>query len=258
MELYTALHPEDTGVTQDMLRLVTIRNVLTDNLYNDLGFMVGDRLMILVEAQSAWSVNIILRALLYLAQSYKEYFEERKVNLYSSSKADVPRPELYVLYTGTRTDRPETISLTEEFFGGEPGALEVKVKVLYGEDTRDIIGQYARFCRVLKEQTAKYGNGLEAVTETIRVCRDEHVLADYLTQREKEAMDIMVMLFDDEYIQEAYEKELEEKYQEEGRLKNAKENALSFYEEGLPVATIAKCLKYPIEVIRGWLGLQPV
>ena len=48
------------AATEDSLTDVTIENVLTDNLYNDLGFIVGDRLMILVEAQSTWTMNIFL------------------------------------------------------------------------------------------------------------------------------------------------------------------------------------------------------
>ncbi len=40
--------------------IVTIDNVLTDNLYNDLGIMVGNnRLLLLLEAQSSWTVNIL-------------------------------------------------------------------------------------------------------------------------------------------------------------------------------------------------------
>lgn len=50
IQLYKALHPEDKDVTEDKLTDVTIENVLMDNIYNDLGFIVGNRLMILVEA----------------------------------------------------------------------------------------------------------------------------------------------------------------------------------------------------------------
>ena len=90
LELYKVLHPEDTQVTEDMLCNITIENVLTDQMYNDLGFTVGDRLMILVEAQSTWSANIIVRAFLYLAESYQERFEQEGVNLYSSKKVSLP------------------------------------------------------------------------------------------------------------------------------------------------------------------------
>ena len=54
------MHPEDTDATEDTLDIVTIDNVLTVNLYNDLGIMVGNnRLLLLLEAQSSWTVNIL-------------------------------------------------------------------------------------------------------------------------------------------------------------------------------------------------------
>ncbi|MEY8326555.1 hypothetical protein AALB47_22020 [Lachnospiraceae bacterium 54-11] len=48
LKLYKTLHPED------ILDIVTIDNVLTDNLYNDLGIMVRqDKLLLLLEASPA-------------------------------------------------------------------------------------------------------------------------------------------------------------------------------------------------------------
>ena len=116
IQLYRVLHPEDQETTEDQLTDITIKNVLTDQIYNDLGFMVGNRLMILIEAQSTWTVNIILRALLYLVQTYHDYLERTKQNLYKSKKVTIPKPELYVIYTGERKTKPEMISLSEEFF----------------------------------------------------------------------------------------------------------------------------------------------
>ncbi|MCM1344904.1 MAG: hypothetical protein NC246_13855, partial [Muribaculaceae bacterium] len=87
LALYKTLHPEDADTTEDMLDIVTIDNVLTDNLYNDLGIMAGnDKLLLLLEAQSSWTVNILIRILLYLAQSYHEYFERTSQSLYKSTK----------------------------------------------------------------------------------------------------------------------------------------------------------------------------
>ena len=61
LKLYKTLYPEDAAATEDSLTDVTITNVLTDNLYNDLGFIVNNRLMILIEAQSTWTMNILVR-----------------------------------------------------------------------------------------------------------------------------------------------------------------------------------------------------
>ena len=57
MQLYRALHPEDTKTTEDALMDITIRNVLTNGIYNDLAFRVGDKVMFLVEHQSHFPKN---------------------------------------------------------------------------------------------------------------------------------------------------------------------------------------------------------
>ena len=38
LQLYKTLHPEDTEVTEDALSDITIHNIMTDGIYNDLGF----------------------------------------------------------------------------------------------------------------------------------------------------------------------------------------------------------------------------
>ena len=200
MQLYRALHPEDTETMEDALTDITIRNVLTNGIYNDLCFRIRDKVMFLVEQQSRWTMNIIVRALMYLVQTYHEYFEEQDADLYGSKKVHVPEPEIYVIFTGERASRPESISLSKEFFGGKECAIEVKVKVLYGGEGNDIISQYVAFTKVYNEQVKKHGRSREAVTETIRICKDRDVLREFLLGREKEVISIMMSLFDEEKI----------------------------------------------------------
>lgn len=186
LQLYKALHPEDRNVTEDEIADVTIKHVLVDADYNDLGFSVGNRLMILVESQSTWTLNIIIRALMYLIQTYHDYFKRTNQNLYGSKKVNMPTPELYVIFTGERKNIPDTISLREEFFGGAEIAIDAEVKVLYQENRKDIIGQYIIFSKIYNEQRKLYGNTKQAVTETIRICKDRNVLKEYLINREVE------------------------------------------------------------------------
>jgi hypothetical protein len=95
LELYKTLHPEDTDATEDDLDIVTIENILTDNLYNDLGIMAhGNRLLLLMEAQATWTSNILVRVLMYLAQSYHEYCEWTSQSLYKSKKVKIPKPDM--------------------------------------------------------------------------------------------------------------------------------------------------------------------
>ena len=198
------MHPED------ILDIVTIDNVLTDNLYNDLGVMVGNnRLLLLLEAQSSWTVNILIRILLYLAQSYHEYFERTSQSLYKSTKVKIPKPELYIIYTGNKGRKPETISLSQELFDGADIDIEVKARVIYESDTADIINQYIIFCKVFDEQRKPYGMTEQTVKETIRICKDRNILKEYLISREKEVVTIMMSLFDDEQIMKTYWKDME-------------------------------------------------
>ena len=204
IQLYRALHPEDTEATEDALTDITIRNVLTNGIYNDLGFRVGDKILFLVEQQSSWTMNIIIRALMYLAQVYHDYFEEHDADLYGSKKVHVPEPEIYMIYTGERVSRPETISFSKEFFKGKECSIEVKVKVIYDGKGNDIISQYVAFTKVYNEQVKRYGRSREAVTETIRICKDRNLLREFLESREKEVVSIMMTLFDEERIMRNY------------------------------------------------------
>ena len=238
LKLYKTLHPEDTTATEDSLTDVTITNVLTDNLYNDLGFIVNNKLMILVEAQSTWTVNILVRILLYLAQSYHEYFQRTSQDYYKSKKVKMPKPELYVIFTGNKGRKPDKISLSKEFFEGADIDIEVKAKVIYESDTDDIINQYIIFCKVFNEQTKQHGM-TKAVTETIRICKDRNVLREYLLDREKEVVTIMMSLFDDEQIMKSFIRS--ERY--EAAQENARETAKKLIKKGkMTLDEIADCV----------------
>ena len=228
LKLYKTLHPEDITATEDSLTDVTITNVLTDNLYNDLGFIANNKLLILVEAQSTWTVNILVRVLLYLAQSYHEYFQRTGQDYYKSRKVRMPKPELYVIFTGNKGRKPNRIVLSEEFFKDADIDIEVKAKVVYESDTDDIINQYIIFCKVFNEQTKQHGMTQKAVTETIRICKDRNVLREYLAQREKEVVTIMMSLFDEEQIMKSFIKS--ERY--EAAQDKVKEKAILMLQKG--------------------------
>lgn len=219
IQLYRALHPEDAETTEDDLKDVTVSNVLVDDIYNDLGFTVGTTIMLLIEVQSTWTVNIIFRALMYLVQTYREYFRKTKQNLYKSKKLKMPKPEIYVIYVGDRNTRPEEISLSEEFFEGKDICIDVRVKMIYDGKSGDIINQYVVFTKVCNEQVAKHGRTREAVQEAIRICKERNVLKEYLSSREKEVVDMLMELYDEQEVLRSYVES--EKYEAENATKIA-------------------------------------
>ncbi|MCD8009965.1 MAG: hypothetical protein LUF34_04075 [Lachnospiraceae bacterium] len=257
LQLYQALHPEDMESTADDLECVTLEQVLVHDIYNDLGFRVGNRLLILIEAQSLWTVNIIPRCMMYLARTYQEYFRQSTQSLFSTSPVKMPEPELCVIYTGkTRVNR-EYISLSEEFFGGRQTALELRVRVITDGQDGDIINQYVVFTKVIDDQVRIYGRTREAVKEAIRICKDRNILREYLGTREKEVVDIMVTLYDQQQVWEEYVASERKKVTEETAEYILKESAENFYKNGVSVDVIARSLNRPAKTIQSWLGLLP-
>jgi len=217
LQLYQTLHPEDKDTTEADLTTTTLETLICKGIYNDLGFMVKDRLIILVEAQSTWSVNIIIRALMYLMASYSNYFDERGILLYNKEKVQMPKPELYVVYCGDKGSHPDTLSLREEYFAGQDCCIEAQVKVIYTDGSHSIIDQYIIFCRILNEQIKIHGRTKKAIEETFRICKDKDILKEYLKKREQEVITMMVSLFNQEKIDEMLKNQLKNEIRNEIR-----------------------------------------
>lgn len=160
---------------------------------------------------------------------------------------------MYVVYTGERKTRPEWITLTEEFFSGQEAFVDVKVKVLYDGEKGDILNQYVRFTKVYNEQVKLYGRTRKVVLETIHICKDQDVLAEYLKDREKEVVDIMMTLFEQEYAVERYGDEKRVEGRTEGELNKAKEMAFSLFQMGVPIEKIAEAAKLDVGLVKNWL-----
>ena len=203
VELYQVLHPEDE-VNEDDLELVTIENILAHDMYNDLGFLVKNKLIVLVEAQTTWSTNIIMRMFLYLARTYQDLISKNRdlrVRLYGSKNMELPTPELYVIYTGEQGNKNEILSLKDDVFH-DLDVIDLKAKVIFADKTsRDIINQYIAFCGILKEQMEIYNDDKEtAIRETIRICIEHGNLGEYLLDHKKEAEDDMFAMLTQEEI----------------------------------------------------------
>jgi hypothetical protein len=129
IRLVQSFHPE-MELTEADIEYLSLHSVLMAELYNDLGILVKDRLIVCSEAQSTWSLNVLVRMFLYLAETYHRYIQKHEeMNIYGTKKIVLPMPECYVIYTGSEKNRPEFLSLSEEFFGKD-SPLELRVKVI--------------------------------------------------------------------------------------------------------------------------------
>lgn len=228
LQLYAALHPEDDITDVTDITLVTLENQILRAQYNDLGFIVGNRLMVLVEQQSKWSINILIRFLTYIGETYQRYIRNNRLNVYDTGRVKVPQPEFYVICPNARGKLPDEISLAKEIFGmKEPGQafLELRAKIISDSRQGDIISQYISFCRVFDEQVKLHGRTEKAVTETIRICKDKNVLNDYLTK--EEVPTIMFGYFDKDYQLELLREQERDEGRREGRDEGRDEERIS-------------------------------
>ena len=256
LQLFNALHPEAADVTEDDISNISISHVIVDRPYNDLGFMVRDRLLVLVEAQATWSYNILIRILLYLTDTWMTLIRRNETwDIHDTAKLRLPKPEFYVIYTGDR-DVPERISLGRDFFADEGCALNLEARVISAESTRDIIGQYIIFAHVFDRQVRKYGYVREAAEETIRICRDRGVLSEYLKQRQKEVVNGMIVLFEQEFATQRYGNRMKAEGRAEADVEAAERDrrrVLRMYAHGDTPEKIAENMELSLDQVKQWL-----
>ena len=274
--LYKELHTEDTTTTVDDIIIDTLQSVLINDIYNDLGFLVYHadqaKLVVLAEAQTKWSNNLTLRILLYLAETYRRYLKANKLNEHLEEKVHLPKPELFVIYTGKK-DVPDVISLADTYFNGE-SPVEIKVKILKTPSTDTIYGQYIGFCKVYEEQRKLFGKKLSCIKETIRICLEKGYLPQFLNEHKKEVDTMLSDLFDEQAMREAYDialkAHLEKKAKaegiakgiakgraegiaegrEEGRAEGREEGRKEGREEGIKIGRAEGNLEMLIDLVR--------
>ena len=206
-ELYVWLHPEDKDISEEDLKVYTISNILINTLINDMGILVRDTMIILAEAQSHWSINILPRTLEYLAETYNRYIYDTKQNVYGTKKVILPKPELYVVSTDSKKIKNKEISFQKEFFNGENCAVEVVVKVITLENASSVVKEYIRFTKIFDKNNKKYGYNKKSIITTVDYCIQHDILKDYLTEHQKEVYNIMTSLYNQKTATEMYGRE---------------------------------------------------
>ena len=210
-----------------------------NGLYNDLGLLVRNTILFLMEAQSTWSINILIREFLYLALSYKESIEKNQIDLYGSKKIFIPIPKLYVLYTGNKKLEREEISLNEEYFNNE-GCIDLKIKILTKENLsklsatkeNNIISQYVTFTEISDDFVKKYGRSKETAKMVINECISKNILKSFMQEHREEVED-MELLFDPEVYGRIHDATVAREAREEGRQEGEVNAFIKLYKQGL-------------------------
>ena len=200
-DLYCALGgvtlPSDIPVS-----INTLENVLYMDFYNDISFEIGGKLVVLIEHQSTINPNMALRLLLYISRVLEKTIKGK--SLYSSKNVSIPWPEFYVLYNGEKPypdqkilrlsdlfEKPQDLGLPEKVYP----LLELEVKVININEGRN--EEIVNRCKKLSEYSAftakayaflkELDNKEEAVKKTVKYCRKNGILKEFLEIHASEA-----------------------------------------------------------------------
>ena len=196
ISFYNALHEEKIS-DDEKIEFIELKDVLYHKEKNDVSFMVGGKIIVLVEHQSTVNENMPLRFLLYIAAIYQLILDVS--SRYKERLFKIPKPEFYVVYNG-RKNRPaiEELRLSKAFMDcGAEAPLELIVKVIninhpeneeFLEKCEQLKG-YKQFGDVMNDFISRYGE--KGYDLGIAYCIEHGILADYLQRNIKEVLNML-------------------------------------------------------------------
>ena len=235
-KLYQSLHDDADSYLDEDFKIVTLENAIINGQYNDLGFTVKDRLIILVEAQSTFNSNMGIRLLMYIAKSYHDYIVENKLNIFGERLIKLPMPEFIVVYSGTARQDVNEIRLSDCFEAGTTTNIELIVKVIKKDNVKSgILQEYLSFCDMYsinvkcKKTAAERLSGLRQV---IRECIKNGILREFFKKHQKEVEDMMMTVIPPEQALEFIKLEEYNKGVEEGKARGVEIGEARGIEQG--------------------------
>jgi predicted transposase/invertase (TIGR01784 family) len=241
------------------VEIATLEDVLFNYRRNDVAFVLGDKIVVLIEHQSTISANMPLRLLIYVARVYEKLIDNDAV--YKSKQLKIPRPDFIVLYNGLDEFPDEkTLRLSDaymeipEALAGFSGFLELEVRVVninagrneaIVKKSEELYG-YVRFVWKVREYQKAGLDLATAITRASNDCIKEEILSDFLKAHSSEVINMLTAEWDINVARRVWEQEAREEAREEEKF----ETVIKMKNEGLPNDLIARVTELPLERIR--------
>jgi hypothetical protein len=253
IELYNALtgssYPLDTKAVP-----ATLMDVLFMDRMNDVAFVIGDTIVVLIEHQSSHNEKMPLRLLLYIARVYELLIDNKTI--YKEKLQKIPKPEFIVLYNGTDSFPDEkALKLSDAFKQAPPtglgGILELTVRVVninkgYNNSlvgTSSNLKGYIEFIDMVR-QNQQDGLSLDdAVEKAVSDCLKQGILVDFMKRHSSEVMNMLTAEFDIDIAKQVWQEEAREDGFEKGRAEAREEERRK---------TLQKTIKGVVAAVKNW------
>ena len=264
LSLYNALTGSKLSL-EIFVKIVTLTNVLFTKSRNDIAFVLGDKIVVLIEHQSTICQNMPLRLLIYLSRIYEKIVDNDAV--YKNKLLKIPKPDFIVLYNGTDPFPDEKVLKLSDAFMEHPqgaqaagleGSLELKVRVLNINEGRnetivnrcETLSGYVKFIGKVRFNLEAGLDLTDAATKAVKDCIEEGILAEYLKAHASEVINMLTTEWELERARKVWEEEAREDGWEEGRVVGREEGRVVGREEGLRETVLEmKKENFPDEVI---------
>ena len=262
LSLYNALHNTELKDTEQ-LKNVRLDQVLYMSFYNDVSYLVDNKIIVLAEHQSTINPNMPLRCLEYISRLYETLFESKEK--YSRKLLQIPIPEFYVFYNGEEDYPSDKILKLSDAFMEKIGEanLELTVKVINinKQNSHPILEN----CKTMYEYTVfvetvrkwKETDQINGFEKAIEECIQNNILKDYLKRKTKEVLNMLVAEYD-------YETDIAVQREESLRIgiqQGIEQGIQQGFSDGsyktkLEMAKLMKGMNYPINDICTISGLS--
>ena len=263
MQLYKSLIDDERQINPEDIEILTIQNIILRGIYNDLGFRVKDEIIILMEAQTTYTTNIVLRILFYLSETLKNYIidssENKNLNeLYNTKPRIIPKIKLFVVYTGDKMMQDHDLHLKDVMVENDIiSDIDMKVRVLCTGNKKSILGQYILFTQIYSKQKKECKDIETAVKNTIEICMNDEILKEYLDYRKMEVQEMITAFTTQEEAFESFLKDEvkagEKRGEKRGEEKGKIDTLINFFKNGIGLDVISKGLGMSIDEVKSIL-----
>jgi hypothetical protein len=239
IEIYSAIIGEEVAPGTEV-RINTLSDVLFKGRQNDVSFLLGGRLIVLIEHQSSISENLPLRMLQYYTEIIKRHFVRNDSEaIYKQKLLKIPRPEFIVLYNGTGdTGDQMQLKLSDAFEEGKTREhMELTVTVYninpgHNEEilthSRSLKG-YSYFIGKIHEYIKEGLTREDALKRAILYSRQNDLMQDYLPDHEGEVIKMLTTEWNWDDALRVHGEEAREEGREEGREEDARRMKMKGY-----------------------------
>ena len=201
VSLYNALH--STQLTSSTaLKPLRLEQVMYMSFYNDVSYLVEDKIIVLAEHQSTINPNMPIRCLEYIVRIYEQLYDSKEK--YSRQLLTIPTPEFYVFYNGIKPcPKNYTLKLSDSFITKiKQPQLELYVEVInINSDMHHTLlekcppmHEYSLFVKTVREHKEK--DTVSGFQKAINECIQNNILKEYLQRKTKEVLNMLLAEYD--------------------------------------------------------------